>query len=188
MIIAGVDEAGRGPLAGPVVAAAVIIGYGRYPDSKKVSPRKREIIYTEIIGKAKAVAISVIPPFLIDILNIRIASLLAMRDAVLALSITPEFVLIDGRDTIPGLKIPQKAIIKGDDSEYCIGAASIIAKVARDRLMCAYNKLHPDYCFNKHKGYPTLNHYRFLQEHGATIIHRFSFRLGIDDSILLREF
>lgn len=178
MLIAGVDEAGRGPLAGPVVAAAVIIEHGQFPDSKKLSHKKRLVLYSEILTRAKSIAVCAIPPFIIDAINIRRASLLAMRHAVMKLKPAPDFVLIDGRDEIPGLKIEQQAIIGGDNSEDVIGAASIVAKVARDTLMQAYNDFYPQFAFGKHKGYPTPQHYELIQQFGITIIHRLTFRTG----------
>lgn len=176
-IIAGVDEAGRGPLAGPVVAAAVVISNGNFPDSKRLSGTARNRLYCDILSNALAVSVSSVPPFLIDVLNIRKASLLAMRNAVIALTITPSLVLVDGRDEIPMLNIPQCAITGGDAQEPLIGAASIVAKVARDTLMNAYAQCFPEYGFENHKGYPTRKHYGMLEAMGETILHRFTFRL-----------
>ena len=177
MLVAGVDEAGRGPLAGPVVAAAVIIPQGHFPDSKKISPKKREELYGKILSDATAVSVCAISPFLIDSLDIRKASLLAMRQAILSLPITPDFVIIDGRDEIPALEIPQKSIIGGDGTEFVIGAASIVAKVSRDLLMKSYSSVYRNFHFAKNKGYPTKEHYSDIEKFGITIIHRKSFRL-----------
>ncbi len=174
---AGVDEAGRGPLAGPVVAAAVIIPNGNFPDSKKISAKKRLQLYEEIIVNATAVSVSAVPPYIIDALDIRKSSLLAMRNAVLNLEITPSLVLVDGRDKIPMLDIPQHTIIGGDGSVSLIGAASIVAKVARDMLMSAYSNSFPNYDFARHKGYPTKAHYRAIKKFGEIVLHRFTFRL-----------
>ncbi|MCD6595759.1 ribonuclease HII [bacterium] len=177
MLIAGVDEVGRGPLAGPVVAAAVIIESGDFPDSKIISAKKRLELYEIILSNALAVGVCAVPPFLIDSLNIRIASLLAMKQAVLSLSIIPDFVIVDGRDEIPQLNIPQKSIIGGDGKEFAIGAASIVAKVSRDLLMKSYNSIYTQYHFAKNKGYPTKEHYSDIGKFGITILHRKSFRL-----------
>ena len=177
-LIAGVDEAGRGPLAGPVVAAAVIIAPGNFPDSKSIPARQREILYAEILSRAVAVGVSAVPPSVIDRINIRRAALLAMREAVLALFPKPDLVLVDGRDEIPNLGIPQRAITHGDKLEPLIGAASIVAKVARDMLMSAYSHFFPKHNFAGHKGYPTKQHYSSIARYGITILHRRSFRLG----------
>ncbi|RKZ30660.1 ribonuclease HII [bacterium] len=177
MIIAGVDEAGRGPLAGPVVAAAVIVEQFGFPDSKSISANRREQLYQKILSTAKSISICAIPPYLIDLLNIRKASLLAMRQAILSLDSTPDLILVDGIDEIPNLNIAQKTIVKGDKKEFAIGAASIIAKVARDLLMCSYERLYPNFQYGKHKGYPTREHYNLLKKFGITLLHRKSFRL-----------
>jgi ribonuclease HII len=176
-LLAGVDEAGRGPLAGPVVAAAVVIENGNYPDSKSISHKQRLELFEIIMVKAQCVSIAAVSPSIIDALDIRKASLLAMRRAIEELPETPELVLIDGRDIIPGLVINQKAIIGGDRIIPSIGAASIIAKVARDCLMCSLDEIFENYNFSSHKGYPTKYHYKAIENHGIRSIHRFSFRL-----------
>ncbi len=175
--VVGVDEAGRGPLAGPVVAAAVAVEGEQFKDCKKLSPKRREELFNYIIRRAVAVSISAVPSYLVDILNIRQASLLAMRSAIRNLNISPSIVLIDGRDEIPALDFPQVAIVHGDETEPIIGAASIVAKVARDMLMNAYSKSFPHYGFGRNKGYPTKGHYEAIRKFGETIIHRLSYRL-----------
>lgn len=179
MIVAGVDEVGRGPLAGPVVAAAVLWNgeIPIFPDSKKISPSKRLNYYSEILLNALDVSVSSVPPFIIDSLNIKNASLLAMKMAIEGLSTPPELILIDGKDTIPGLNIPQKPVVQGDAKVSIIAAASIVAKVSRDMLMFALGKSFPAYNFAKHKGYPTPEHYIRLANIGPSTIHRKSFRL-----------
>ena len=177
-LYAGVDEVGRGPLAGPVVAAAVILNpkdliHG-LADSKTLSEKKREKLSIEIKEKALAWAIAECDEKEIDNINILKASLLAMKKAVLALSIQPEHVLVDGNKT-PVLPMPVTAIIQGDSKVAAIGAASIIAKVYRDALMKEYHKTYPEYGFASHKGYPTKQHVAALNEHGACKIHRKSF-------------
>ncbi len=181
MLVAGVDEAGRGPLAGPVVAAAVVAGENDFPkkipDSKGLSPAARWELYREVLSKARDVGVCALPPFLIDRINIRRAALLAMRNAVEALGIMPDVVLVDGRDEIPRLGVPQRAIVRGDATVSIIAAASIVAKVARDALMCAYARCFPDFGFERHKGYPTPQHRAALMTLGATILHRRSFKM-----------
>lgn len=177
-IICGVDEVGRGPLAGPVLAAAVILDK-RKPieglrDSKKLSEKKREELALRIKSEAKcwAIAFASVPE--IDNLNILNAALLAMKRAVLSLSMTPTRVLVDG-NRCPNLLIPCEAIIGGDDLIAEISAASIIAKVARDKLMQYFDKRYPAFGFGKHKGYPTAMHLAALEEQGVTPLHRKSF-------------
>lgn len=178
--IAGVDEAGRGPLAGPVVAAAVILDEMKpilgLNDSKQLSPKKRELLYEQILNYSLAYAVGRAEVDEIDSINILQASLLAMQRAINALSIQPSRVLIDG-NCCPKTVIPAEAIIRGDQSEQCIAAASIIAKVVRDREMLQYDEMYPGYGFAKHKGYGTRAHYAALQHLGACPIHRQSFRL-----------
>jgi ribonuclease HII len=176
MIIAGVDEAGRGPLAGPVVAAAVILN-PNFPilgldDSKKLNASKREALFT-LIMRDHHVAFAFVPAAEIDRINIRQATLLAMRRAVLSLAITPDEVLVDGRDAIPG--IDSRAIIGGDALNQSISAASIVAKVIRDRMMVKLDASMPDYGFARHKGYGTRKHIEAIQTHGTTDYHRQSF-------------
>ncbi len=179
-LIAGVDEAGRGPLAGPVVAAAVIIPCGLsidgVADSKKLSHRRRDELFDIIASSGAVCAVGVIDNFTIDKINILKASLLAMRKAVVALASKPEFILIDGQYTIPNLDIPQFAVVGGDALCGSISAASIIAKVTRDRIMDKYQELYPDFSFSVHRGYPTPQHLSELKTFGPTEIHRRSFR------------
>lgn len=183
-LIAGVDEAGRGPLAGPVVAACVVIGpdfkidsedLELVADSKKLSAKKREKLFSIIKEKALAVEISVISHQVIDKINILQASLMAMRKAVQACKLQPDFVLIDGNIKIPMLEIKQQAIVGGDAKVFCIAAASIIAKVSRDFLITEDDKKYPEYQFAKHKGYGTKLHLEMLQKYGPCPIHRQSF-------------
>ena len=178
--LAGVDEAGRGPLAGPVVAAAVIFSdHEIIPDindSKKLSEKKREEIFLLIKQRALAVSVGIKCNRFIDEHNIRVATLTAMREAVEKLKVMPELVIIDGRDTTPGLELTQKAVVKGDAKSYSIAAASIVAKVIRDRIMHHHDRKNPEYLFARHKGYGTKAHLERIREHGALPIHRFSFR------------
>lgn len=177
-LVAGVDEAGRGPLAGPVVAAAVILddlkpirGLG---DSKVITARRREALFDEIRAKALCCAIAEASAEEIDRLNILQATLLAMRRAVEALRLLPHRVVVDG-NRVPVLKMPVAAVVKGDALVPAISAASILAKVHRDRLCQDLHALHPQYGFNGHKGYPTPEHLAALQQHGACPEHRRSF-------------
>jgi ribonuclease HII len=178
-LICGVDEVGRGPLAGPVVAAAVILDPRQtidgLADSKKLSEKRREMLAPIIQQKSLAWALGRAEVEEIDQLNILHASLLAMQRAVAALSITPHHALVDG-NKIPELSCTAKAIIGGDDREPCIAAASIIAKVARDDEMRGLAKQYPEYGFAQHKGYPTKVHREALIKYGVTPIHRRSFR------------
>ena len=177
-IIAGVDEVGRGPLAGPVVTAAVILNPDNpivgLADSKKLTEKRRESLVPLIKEHALAWAMGRAEPDEIDELNILQASLLAMKRAVEALSIVPEHVLVDGIHA-PKLNCPVTTIIKGDQSEPAIAAASILAKVARDQEMIALEEQYPGYGFAKHKGYPTKQHQQALLTLGVTDIHRRSF-------------
>lgn len=176
--IAGVDEAGRGPLAGPVCAAAVILPEGviidGINDSKKLSEKKRELLFDEIIKKALSYSVQFIEPAVIDEINIKKATSLAMHNAVSALSVSPSFVIIDGNDNIP-FDIPYKYIIKGDSLSQSIAAASILAKVSRDRLMTALDEKYPGYGLKKHKGYGTKEHMEAIRKLGVSEIHRKSF-------------
>jgi len=176
--IAGVDEVGRGALAGDVVAAAVILDPQQpidgLMDSKRLSPKKREKFAAEIKAKALSWHIAAVDVGDIDRLNILQASLLAMKKAVEGLSVQPDEVLIDGKQC-PDLPYPMTAIVKGDDSEAAIAAASIIAKVYRDEKMIALDANYPEYGFAKHKGYPTKQHLDALMNYGASDIHRSSF-------------
>ncbi len=176
--VAGVDEAGRGPLAGPVVVAAVVFPHGRYPeglnDSKKLSAKRRETLFSEILSLGEA-AIVTAPPEVIDKLNIRGATLWAMRQALLALPVAPDLALIDGRDVPPGLSCRAEALIGGDGRSVSIAAASILAKVTRD-AMCPIMDIDSEgYGFAGHKGYGTAAHILALKERGASPHHRKSF-------------
>jgi ribonuclease HII len=179
-LVAGVDEAGRGPLAGSVVAAAVILDE-KFPidgltDSKKLSASRRAALELKIKQRAKAWAIAESSQLEIDEINILQASLLAMKRAVLGLRLKPGQVLIDG-NRLPQLDGYQMlAIVGGDLSEPCISAASILAKQFRDRQMLELDRLYPQYQFARHKGYPTALHRQLLQEHGVSPVHRRSFR------------
>ena len=179
-LVAGVDEAGRGPLAGSVVAAAVILDEN-FPidgltDSKKLSASRRATLELQIKQRAKAWAIAESSQLEVDEINILQASLLAMKRAVLALGLKPGQVLIDG-NRLPHLDGYQMlAIVRGDLSEPCISAASILAKEYRDRQMLELDRLYPQYQFARHKGYPTALHRQLLQEHGVSPVHRRSFR------------
>lgn len=177
--IAGVDEAGRGPLAGPVVASAVVLppsfNVPGVDDSKKISVKKRESLYEAILTEAADVGVGIVDADEIDRINILQASLLAMAKAVDSITPAPDYLLIDGTFQIDTL-LPQKTIPKGDGLSISIAAASIIAKVTRDRLMEKYHRLYPAYNFLKHKGYPTKAHREAIKEHGCCPIHRKTFK------------
>ena len=176
--ICGIDEVGRGPLAGPVVAGAVILPKDDMilylNDSKKLSEKKREMLYDEIMNRAVATGIGMASPARIDEINILQATYEAMREAISKLSVKPDILLNDAV-TIPGVSIRQVPIIKGDAKSISIGAASIVAKVTRDRLMVEYDKILPQYGFASNKGYGSAEHIRALQEAGPSPIHRVSF-------------
>jgi ribonuclease HII len=176
MWIAGVDEAGRGPIAGPVVAACVVLPpchtLTGITDSKQLAPAQREALYDAITRHALAWAIGLASPREIERYNILQASLLAMRRAVLALPLPPQRVLVDGKHAIPNLPLPQQAVVGGDALEESIAAASILAKVARDRIMRELDRLYPQYGFAQHKGYPTALHLKRLRMYGACPAHR----------------
>lgn len=176
--VCGIDEVGRGPFAGPVVAGAVILPKDceilYINDSKKLSEKKREELYGEIMEKAIAVQVGYASPARIDEINILQATYEAMREAVSKLTITPQ-VLLNDAVTIPGITIPQVPIIKGDAKSISIAAASIVAKVTRDRLMREYDKIMPEYGFASNKGYGSKEHIEALRKYGATPIHRKSF-------------
>jgi ribonuclease HII len=179
-LIAGVDEAGRGPLAGPVVAGAVILPFGSsicdLKDSKLLSEKKRQKVYEEIRCTALSYAFAVVDENYIDTYNILNATYLAMKKAVEKLSTTPDFVLVDALK-IPEMDIPQQGIIKGDRLCACIAAASIVAKVERDKIMHAYDSKYPQYGFYKNKGYATKNHVESIKMYGRCPIHRKSFNV-----------
>ena len=177
-LIAGVDEVGRGPLVGAVVTAAVILDPEKpiagLADSKKLSEKKRLALYDEIVEKALSWSLGRAEPEEIDQINILHATMLAMQRAVAGLHITPDFVLIDG-NRCPALAMPSQAVVKGDSLVREISAASIIAKVTRDREMESLDKMYPQYGFAKHKGYPTALHMEKLVQYGAISQHRRSF-------------
>ena len=178
--IAGVDEAGRGPCAGPLVVAAVILNDPNAPellevrDSKEVSESKREILFDVIMNIAESVSVIIVPPSEIDERGVHAANLDGMRRAVKGLSVEPAYVLTDGY-AIEGLAIPNVAVWKGDQVVTAISAASIIAKVTRDRMMIELDKTYPQYGFAKHKGYITAVHTKALADHGPCTEHRKSF-------------
>ncbi|MBZ4664973.1 ribonuclease HII [Mahella sp.] len=178
LYIAGVDEVGRGPLAGPVMAAAVILPAGLYieglRDSKKLTPKQRQYLHDIILDKALAVAIASVDHERIDEINIRMAALEVMKQAVLSLNIQPDRVMVDGRDTLD-ITIPQQAVIGGDDLIACISAASVVAKVTRDRLMVQYHDKYPQYDFVHNKGYGTQKHIEAIKKYGICPIHRITF-------------
>lgn len=182
--VAGVDEAGRGPLAGPVVAACVLIDNSfsinkelwlKINDSKKLSTKDRECLFKIIKDNCLAIEIGVVDNKIIDKINILQASFLAMKKAIENLKIKPNYLLIDGKFKIPNIDINQASIINGDAKVFSIAAASIIAKVSRDWLMSQYDKKYPQYNFKQHKGYGTKLHYLNIKENGPSPIHRLSF-------------
>ncbi len=177
-IIAGVDEAGRGPLAGPVVSAAVIFDENVFiegvNDSKKLSEKEREELFPEIINKAAAYSVAAVSHFQIDQINILQASLKSMLIAVKRLSTKPDLILIDGNKTFK-YSVPTIPIVKGDSKSFSIAAASIIAKVARDRIMKRLDKHFPQYLWAKNKGYPTKEHINLILQFGSCPLHRKTF-------------
>jgi ribonuclease HII len=183
--VAGIDEAGRGPLAGPVVAAAVILHPDTtmpgVTDSKKLSEAKREALFDRIVTQARGVGVGIADHLLIDRINILQATLHAMRQAVEKLAIPPDFLLIDGISTI-SMNIPQRTIKKGDSASLSIAAASIIAKVTRDRLMIEYEREFPGYGFALHKGYGCASHLLAIARLGPSPIHRKTFR-GVKEHV-----
>ncbi|HLS88893.1 MAG TPA: ribonuclease HII [Sphingobacteriaceae bacterium] len=178
-LVAGVDEAGRGPLAGPVVAAAVVLEPDAYlpglKDSKLLDARRRERLYRLILARALAVAVAAAPAARVDRLNIHRAGLAAMARAVGRLPVRPQAVLVDGF-TIPGLPLPQEALVGGDNLSNSIAAAAVVAKVHRDRLMLALHRRAPQYGFARHKGYPTQEHRQAISRFGPSPHHRRSFK------------
>jgi len=178
--VAGIDEAGRGPLAGPVVAAAVILPPNYFnseiKDSKKLKPAQRESLFEIIQHEAVAIGIGITGAEMIDQLNILNATLQTMKEAVLELPSLPDLLLIDGNHKIPMIT-PQKAIIKGDALSISIAAASIIAKVTRDRIMEMYHRQYPQYNFHRNKGYGTKEHIAAIKKFGVCKIHRKSFHV-----------
>lgn len=186
-LIAGVDEAGRGPLAGPVCAAAVILPQGvrieGVNDSKKLTEKKREALFDIICNTAVAYAIEFVSPTVIDEINIRQATSLAMHNAVQNLDRKADYIIIDGNDGIP-FDTPYEYIIKGDARSQTIAAASILAKVSRDRLMRELDREYPEYGFAKHKGYGTKAHMEAIQKYGVSEVHRKTF---MTDKVLGRK-
>lgn len=178
--VAGIDEAGRGPIAGPVAAAAVILNPRKVPrglnDSKLLAPEERERLYEEIMAHALAVSVAFVSAAEIDAINIRQATLSAMRRAVYSLALEPRHVLIDGDDVPQDLSFPAETIVKGDAAISSIAAASIVAKVTRDRLMRRFCRFYPAYRFSEHFGYATKGHLAAVAEHGPCPLHRLSFR------------
>ncbi len=177
-VICGVDEAGRGPLAGPVCAAAVILPRGLeipgLDDSKKLSEKRRDTLYDIIVQEALSYHIALVDEKTIDEINILQATYVAMQNAVKGLKITPDLALVDGnRD--PGLEIPTETLVGGDGKSLSIAAASVLAKVTRDRFMVELGEKYPEYGFEVHKGYGTKRHYAALTEHGHCPAHRLSF-------------
>jgi len=177
-VICGVDEAGRGPLAGDVYTAAVVLNdeilIDYLNDSKKISEKRRELLYDEIIEKADAYCIASASVQEIDELNILNATMLAMKRAVEGLGVKPDLALIDG-NRLPDLSCESRYVIHGDAVSASIAAASILAKVTRDRYMCRLDEKYPQYCFSKHKGYGTKLHYEKLAEFGISDVHRKTF-------------
>ncbi len=182
-IVCGVDEAGRGPLAGPVCAAAVILPEGLeiegVNDSKKLTEKKREALFDVIKEKALSYCVAFGTLEEIEEFNILEATFIAMNRAIDGLEIKPDFALIDGNRAPKGIKVPCETVVKGDAKSMSIAAASILAKVTRDRLMEEYDKEYPQYNFSKHKGYGTKEHTSLIIEHGPSPIHRLSFLKNI---------
>lgn len=180
--VCGIDEAGRGPLAGPVVAAAVILPQGmviqHVNDSKKLTEKRREQLYPEIMEKALAVGVGIVFPERIDEINILQATYEAMRQALSQLPVRPD-VLLNDAVRIPGVDIPQVPIVKGDAKSISIACASVIAKVTRDRMMVEYDQLYPEYGFAGHKGYGSAAHMEAIRQLGPCPIHRRTFIKGI---------
>ncbi|MDP4153338.1 MAG: ribonuclease HII [Bacillota bacterium] len=183
--LCGIDEAGRGPLAGPVFAAAVILPEGLVidglNDSKKLSEKKRELLYEIICEKALAYGVASCDEHLIDEINILNASMLAMERAVSALALSPDFIIVDGNRTPQNLPCESEAIIGGDGKCASIAAASVLAKVSRDRYMKKLAKLYPQYDFEQHKGYPTKLHYERIKENGISPVHRKTFLKNLSE-------
>ena len=177
--ICGIDEAGRGPLAGPVFAAAVILPVGLeiegLNDSKKLSEKKRESLFDVIISNASAYSVAYADHAEIDEINILNATFLAMTRAVNGLKIPADFALVDGNRVPKGLSVPCETIVKGDGTSASIAAASILAKVSRDRVMKKADEIYPEYMFAKHKGYPTALHRELVNKYGPCPIHRLTF-------------
>ena len=178
-LVAGTDEVGRGPLAGPVVAAAVIfpkkVSLPNIDDSKRLTVEERNQLFSEIKAKALGIGVGIAAPEEIDKFNILIASLISMQRAIANLNPKPSFILVDGREKIPHLQIPQRSVIKGDGLSQSIAAAAIVAKVTRDEMMDKIHAEFPQFGFTENKGYGTAAHKKALLEFGPTRFHRFSF-------------
>ena len=185
-LIGGIDEAGRGPLAGPVVVACVVMPKDSMiegvNDSKKVSEKKREKLYDEIINNAISYGVGIIDQKEIDNINILNATKLGLTASIKNLEVKPEVILVDALTNIDTCRIPYKSIIKGDAKCYSIACASIIAKVTRDRIMREWDKVYPQYGFEKNKGYGTKTHIDAIKEHGLCMLHRHSFVKNIIQS------
>jgi ribonuclease HII len=185
-LIAGIDEAGRGPLAGPVVAAAVILPHDyenpEINDSKKLTPRKRERLYKVIEHDALSIGLGVVEASVIDDVNVFQATLMAMKEAVSNLSLKPDYLIIDGSCCI-FVPLPQEAVVKGDSRSISVASASIIAKVSRDSIMEIYHRQFPQYNFLKNKGYGTREHREAIKKYGPCKIHRRSFRIRDKSSL-----
>ena len=183
-LICGIDEAGRGPLAGPVFAAAVILPEGLenlgINDSKKLSEKKRDQLFDLIREKAVACSVACATEKEIDEINILNATFLAMKRAVEGLSVRPQIALVDGNRK-PGTGVEEITLVKGDAKSISIAAASILAKVSRDRYLLELDKQYPQYQFAKHKGYPTKLHYEMIKTHGVSPVHRRSFLKNLDE-------
>lgn len=177
--ICGIDEVGRGPLAGPVVVGAVILPENSFiegvNDSKKISEKKREKIYEQIIEEAVAYSVGIVDQKKIDEINILNATKLGVKIALEGLKQKPEIIMVDALNNIDTLGIPYISVIKGDAKNYCIAAASIIAKVTRDRIMREWDEVYPIYGFARHKGYGTAEHIRVIKENGPCMLHRETF-------------
>lgn len=188
-IVAGIDEAGRGPLAGPVVSAAVVLPHGvdlpGINDSKKLTPAKRNRLYDQLYGVARSIGIGVVDVAEIDRINILQATLGSMAMAVANLKPQPDYLLIDGIFTLSG-PLPQLAIKKGDSLSISIAAASIVAKVTRDRIMTQVDDLFPEFGFSRHKGYPTKTHREAISRYGCCPIHRRTFK-GVREYVKTTE-
>ncbi|MCS4088968.1 ribonuclease HII [Rhizobium sp. BK176] len=178
-LVAGIDEAGRGPIGGPCLAASVILDPAAYPaglnDSKKLTDAKRERLFDEIMAQAVSVSVGVATHTQIDEMNIRQATFFAMREAALGLAVQADAFIVDGNALPPGLGKPARAVISGDALSLSVAAASIIAKVTRDRMMREYALQYPQYGFEVHMGYPTKAHVAAIAEHGPCPIHRMTF-------------
>lgn len=177
--ICGIDEAGRGPLAGPVVVGAVIMPKESWikgvNDSKKIAEKKREVLFEKITEEAVAYGVGIVDPKTIDEINILNATKLALTKAIQELKVKPDLIIVDALEHINTLGIPYESMIKGDEKVYSVSAASIVAKVTRDRIMRQWDEIYPQYGFEHHKGYGTKAHIEAIRTYGLTPIHRRSF-------------